>query len=202
MSPYFTKEELKRRAKNGTLAAAGTFAITALSCHRTSQELYYQPDTIKVFKFSGIIAILAGIVWAFMPRAKDNPEDNIAEVKNTVMQPVNVMLGRLLQIQKDANDEIKEARERFWREQRQSSYASNIRNSFSARPGYETKVFTSATSHTPDKSYMKGWNKVARSAAAGSVFDSDDDRDDEPLYDAEIEEFYRELEEAEDRDLP
>lgn len=133
-----------------------------------------------------------------MPRAKDDPEDNIAEVKNTVMQPVNVMLGRLLQIQKDANEEIKEARERFWREQRQSSYTSSIRTSF-ARPGYETRD----AREIREKSYLKGWNKVPMSSGAASVFDSDDDdRDDEPLHDAEIEEFYRELEEAEDRDLP
>lgn len=197
MSLYFTKEELKKRAKNGALAAAGTFAITALSCHRTSQELYYQPDTIKVFKFSGILAAIAGIIWALMPRAKDDPEDNITEVKNTVMQPVNVMLGRLLQIQKDANDEIKEAREKFWREQRQSSYTSSIRTSF-ARPGYESP----SAGAQREKSYLKGWNKVPMSSGAASVFESEDDQDDEPLHDAEIEEFYRELEEAEDRDLP
>lgn len=170
-----SKEELSNRVKNGGLAAGGAFAISALTSYRVSQELMHDPKSGDVVKVSLIFALVAGIVWAFMPQASKSPEEHLEEVKAAITEPLNVLIVRLTQNQKELVDTAKDMERKY------SSPSST--GWVQATQSFEGK----------SKSYMKGWNN---SGNRGSIFSNDDDvmpPDDDTLTEEELSDFYRDL---------
>lgn len=160
--------EFETRAKNGALAGAGAFAITALSCYRISQEMYYEPDLAKVLTVSGIAAGVAALTWFCMPAATGSVEDTLEEVKGHVTGPAKVALNRLLVSQQEATTKVQQA-------------VDNLKQRTS--PGGWQYVGSSAA-----RSYERGASKVT------SVFDNSTNDDYDPLEDEDLEDFYRSLE--------
>lgn len=169
------KEELVNRTKNGALAGAGAFAITALSCYRVSQEMFYEPETKKVMNLSFMVAIVSALGWFLMPAAARPVEEHIEEVKRTVTAPIKVLLNQILNTQKNAASDMQKAREKFYNR-------TGSTTSTTSTPGGWTFVGGQKTD-----SYTRGYNK------AHSVFDNSTNDDYDPLDDDDLEDFYKTL---------
>lgn len=188
MPTVVTYEEIGNRLKNGALAGAGTFAIMSLTCYRTSQEMYYEPDIGKVLKVSAIISAIAAFIWSLMPKANQPVEESINEVKQTITAPINVFLARVLKIQKDTNEEIDNIALKMYRERTKTS-------TFSTTAPWTRDGEKSA-------SYMRGWNKLPKGGGP-SMYDSDIfDDDDPPQLTEEEEAIYSVLDFPDDDDVP
>ncbi len=163
-----TKEEdlleFQTRAKNGALAGVGTFAITALSCYRISQEMYYEPDFSKVMTVSGVAAGVAALTWFCMPAATGDVEETLEEVKQQVTGPAKVALNRVLVSQKEATKRVQQAVEKL-----------------------NQKTSPSGWQYVSSRSYDRGASKVT------SVFDNSTNDDFDPLDDEELDDFYNSL---------
>lgn len=170
--------EFETRAKNGALAGVGTFAITALSCYRISQEMYYEPDLPKVLTVSGIAAGIAALTWFCMPAATGDVEETIEEVKQQVTGPAKVALNRVLASQLEATKKVQQAVQTL--------------NQKTSTSGWQY-VGSTSSAETRNASYMRGFN-----AKPVSVFDNSTNDDYDPLEDEDLEEFYRSLEDEDD----
>lgn len=173
-----TKEEdlleFETRAKNGALAGVGTFAITALSCYRISQEMYYEPDFSKVLTVSGIAAGVAALTWFCMPAATGAVEDTLEEVKEQVTGPAKVALNRVLASQLEATKKVQQAVQTL--------------NQRTSPSGWQY-----VGSEQKSASYVRGFT-----AKPVSVFDNSTNDDYDPLDDEDLEDFYKSLEDEDD----
>lgn len=168
-------QELKHRTVNGLLAGAGAFAITALSCYRVSQEMYYEPDFGKVTRLSGIVAGVAGLAWFLMPAARQHPQEHMEEIKNTITGPVKVLLNQVLVSQKNAATEMQQARAKYY----------NSLNSVQST-GW---VPVGTLRDNPTSSYERGFRKV-------SIFDNSFTQDFPPIDDDDLADFYSGLDDT------
>lgn len=174
---YMTYEEARNRAKNGCLAAVGGFAISALTNFRISQEMNHEVKTQDALKVAAMFAVVAGIIWACMPNAANDPEEHMEHVKDAITEPLNVLIVRLVENQRELVNTASEL---------EKKYSNN------------SWTYVGASSDSgKSASYMRGWNK-----GRTSIFDSDGvddqvmppDDDDDDITEEELQEFYRDLE--------
>lgn len=90
------REELINRAKQGAAAATGSAAIIILSSLRAVAAREGEVNVKGVAIVTAIIALVTGIAWAFMPRAKDSLTEAVnavkEEVEPTIRSATNVAL--------------------------------------------------------------------------------------------------------------
>lgn len=176
---FITYEEVGTRIKNGGLAAVGAFAISALTNYRISQEMLHEPMASDVFKVAAVFAVIAGVVWAILPNAANNPDDHLEDVKDAVSEPLNVLIVRMMENQREL-----------------SRTAEEITSKYSTSTGSSGWSYVRNTGSGRTDSYMRGWNK----ARPSSIFDTDEvdvdvlPPDEDDITEEELQEFYRDLE--------
>lgn len=158
--------ELKHRLKNAFTAAMGATGISLLNLYRTSQEMEYVASSLKILKMSSLFGVIAGAVWFFMPKAVENThEETVAVTKEFVKEPINVLINRTIEEQKEFVKDLKAKKYRTTTTGWVKPYTSTPYNSSTP-----SKSSTGATVNTPEvpdwkaytASYQRGFEKAGR----------------------------------------
>lgn len=90
------REEVVNRLKQGAAAATGSAAIIVLSSLRAVAAREGEVNVKGLAIVTAAVSLIAGIVWAFMPRAKDSLVETVEAVKEevepTIRSATNVAL--------------------------------------------------------------------------------------------------------------
>jgi hypothetical protein len=119
---------LKNRMKQGGAVSAAAFAMTAVTAYRLGHEKGIILTPTSVMKFSAIVAGVAGVIWACMPKAKESPGKTVEEAKEQIYPAVKIAISRILQNEQELQDSLKpsEATSSFRKSYSYSGVTSNV----------------------------------------------------------------------------
>lgn len=98
----FNKEVINNRFQNGCLAAIGTAPIVGLASYKVLEDLKLDRDLAKIAKFTLLVSLVSGLVWALFPAARRKPTDIDEEAVREAFSPK--MLITISEHIKDAED--------------------------------------------------------------------------------------------------
>ena len=98
----FNKEVLNNRFQNGCLAAIGTAPIVGLASYKVLEDLKLDRDLGKIVKFTLLISLVSGLVWAAFPASRRKPSETDETAVREAFSPK--MLITISEHIKDAED--------------------------------------------------------------------------------------------------
>jgi len=98
----FNKEVLNNRFQNGCLAAVGTAPIVGLASYKVLEDLKLDRDLGKIVKFTLLVSLVSGLIWAVFPASRRKPTETDEEAVREAFSPK--MLITISEHIKDAED--------------------------------------------------------------------------------------------------
>lgn len=98
----FNKEVINNRFQNGCLAAIGTAPIVGLASYKVLEDLKLDRDLAKIAKFTLLVSLVSGLVWALFPAARRKPSESDESAVREAFSPK--MLITISEHIKDAED--------------------------------------------------------------------------------------------------
>lgn len=98
----FNREVFNNRVHNGCLAAVGTAPIVGLASYKVLEDLKLDRDLAKIAKFTILVSLVSGLVWAMFPASRRKPSETDESAVREAFAPK--MLITISERIKDAED--------------------------------------------------------------------------------------------------
>lgn len=145
-------EEVLNRLKQGAAAAAGTAAIMVLSSLRAIAAREGEVNVKGLALVTAVVSVVAGVLWATMPRAKDDITETFEAVREEV-EPTAKTVANVAMQQELGNIP--------------PQYGQHV-------PGYSTSTYSTKDSTTTSRGYESIFTRTGQKRNF-----TDDDFDDE-----------------------
>lgn len=167
----FNKEVLNNRFQNGCLAAIGTAPIVGLASYKVLEDLKLDRDLGKIAKFTLLVSLVSGLVWAAFPAARRKPTETDETAVREAFAPK--MLITISEHIKDAEDAyiVKLHKDQKDTEKKQSGGVSYLEaRRESSFPGYrkDDPLDTEPTREYRDPLKVSGFGNTWRSSTLNS----------------------------------
>lgn len=169
-------DAIENRIKQGIAAGAGTMAMVSVAAFRIGHEKGLPLHPAVVFKFSAIVSVISGVIWALMPNAQEEPTETLEKAKQQFYPAIKVGINRILQNEQLLRDTL-------------STTASD--DLTYRKPSYSYSHRPSSNSSRTERRLAMFDRKISSSFDTG--FEDDDVPSEEDFYtDEEYDEILRE----------